>query len=143
VTDNIDDCPNTPGPADNKGCPKLTEKEQEILDLAFSNLEFETGKAIIRATSLDELDSLAALLISRPDWRLRIAGHTDDVGNNNSNMTLSKNRANAVKNHLNSRGVAEDRFIVEWYGETKPLVPNVNAANRQKNRRVEMTVVFE
>jgi outer membrane protein OmpA-like peptidoglycan-associated protein len=143
VTDNVDDCPNTPGPADNKGCPKLTEKEQEILDLAFSNLEFETGKAIIRATSLDELDSLAALLISRPDWRLRIAGHTDDVGNNNSNMTLSKNRANAVKNHLNSRGVAEDRFIVEWYGESKPIVPNINAANRQKNRRVEMTVVFE
>lgn len=143
VTDNVDECPNTPGLPENNGCPKLTEKEQEILDLAFSNLEFESGKAIIRTTSLDELDSLAALLISKPDWRLRIAGHTDDVGNDNTNMTLSKNRANAVKNYLNSRGVGENRFIVEWYGETKPLVPNTSAANRQKNRRVEMEVKFE
>lgn len=143
VTDNVDECPNTPGLAENKGCPKLTEKEQEILDLAFSNLEFESGKAIIRTTSLDELDSLAALLVSKPDWRLRIAGHTDNVGNPNSNMTLSKNRANAVKNYLNSRGVAENRFIVEWFGQTKPLVPNTTAANKQKNRRVEMEVKFE
>jgi outer membrane protein OmpA-like peptidoglycan-associated protein len=143
VTDNVDDCPNTPGPADNKGCPKLTVEEQKVLDLAFSNLEFESGKAIIRATSLDELDSLAALLISRPDWKLNIAGHTDDVGNDANNMTLSKNRANAVKNYLNSRGVAAERFIVEWYGETKPLVPNINTVNRQKNRRVEMKVKFE
>ncbi|MFN8395385.1 MAG: DUF5723 family protein [Bacteroidia bacterium] len=143
VTDNVDDCPNTPGPADNKGCPKLTEKEQEILDLAFSNLEFESGKAIIRSTSFDELDSLAALLVGRPDWKLRIAGHTDNVGNPNANMTLSKNRSNAVKDYLNSRGVAQERFIVEWYGQTKPLVPNTTAANKQKNRRVEMEVKFE
>lgn len=143
VTDNVDDCPNTPGPADNKGCPKLTVEEQKVLDLAFSNLEFESGKAIIRATSLDELDSLAQLLVNRPEWKLQISGHTDDVGNDANNMTLSKNRSNAVKNYLNSRGVAEDRFIVEWFGETKPLVPNINAANRQKNRRVEMKVKFE
>jgi outer membrane protein OmpA-like peptidoglycan-associated protein len=143
VTDNVDECPNTPGPAENNGCPELTEEEQEILDLAFENLEFESGKSIIRTSSLDELDSLASLLVSKPDWKLRIAGHTDDVGAASSNMRLSKNRSNAVKDYLNSRGVAEERFIVEWYGETKPIVPNTSSANRQKNRRVEMEVVFE
>ncbi len=143
VTDNEDDCPNTPGLAENKGCPKLTEAEQHVLDLAFSNLEFESGKSVIRTSSLDELDSLASLLVSKPDWKLNIAGHTDDVGAASSNLRLSKGRANAVKDYLNSRGVAEDRFIVEWFGETAPLVPNTSSANRQKNRRVEMEVVFE
>jgi outer membrane protein OmpA-like peptidoglycan-associated protein len=143
VTDNIDDCPNTPGLPENKGCPKLTVEEQKVLDLAFSNLEFESGKAIIRQTSLDELDSLASLLVARPDWKLKIAGHTDNVGNPAANMTLSKNRSIAVKNYLNSRGVAEERFIVEWFGQTKPLVPNTSTANKQKNRRVEMEVKFE
>lgn len=143
VLDNVDECPNTPGLPENNGCPKLTDKEQEILDLAFSNLEFESGKSKIRVNSLDELDSLAVLLVSKPDWKLRISGHTDDVGAASSNMTLSKNRSNAVKDYLNSRGVAAERFIVEWFGETAPLVPNTNSANRQKNRRVEMEVVFE
>jgi outer membrane protein OmpA-like peptidoglycan-associated protein len=143
VTDNIDQCPNTPGPADNNGCPKLTEKEQEVLDLAFKNLEFETGKAIIRATSYPSLDSLAALLIKKPDWKLSIAGHTDNVGADAANMTLSKNRSNAVKDYLNSRGVAAERFVVEWFGETKPIADNKTPAGRQTNRRVEMKVLFE
>ena len=143
VTDNVDDCPNTPGLAENNGCPELTKEEQDVLDLAFQNLEFESGKSVIRTTSLDELDSLASLLVNRPDWKLKISGHTDDVGAAASNLRLSKSRSNAVKDFLNSRGVAEERFIVEWFGEEKPLVPNTSRANRQKNRRVEMEVVFE
>ena len=143
VTDNVDQCPNTPGPADNNGCPKLTEKEQEVLDLAFKNLEFESGKAIIRGTSYPSLDSLAALLVAKPDWKLNIAGHTDNVGSAAANMTLSKNRSNAVKDYLNSRGVAADRFVVEWFGVTKPIADNKTPAGRQKNRRVEMKVLFE
>lgn len=143
VNDKDDECPNTPGLVENNGCPKLDEKEQEILDMAFENLEFESGKAVIRSSSYESLDSLAALLVKHPEWKLNIAGHTDAVGNDASNMRLSKNRSNAVKDYLNSRGVNEDRFIVEWFGETKPIAPNNTAAGRQKNRRVEMEVVFE
>ncbi len=143
VTDNVDECPNTPGLPENNGCPKLEEEEEEILQAAFDNLEFESGKSVIRSTSYESLDSLASLLVKKPDWKLRIAGHTDNVGAASSNMRLSKNRSNAVKDYLNSRGVAEDRFIVEWYGEDKPIAPNNTAAGRQKNRRVEMEVVFE
>lgn len=143
VTDNIDQCPNTPGLPENFGCPKLTEKEQEVLDLAFKNLEFETGKAIIRASSYPSLDSLAALLIRKSDWKLKISGHTDNVGSDASNMTLSKNRSNSVKDYLNSRGVPAERFVVEWFGETKPIADNKTPAGRQMNRRVEMKVLFE
>lgn len=144
VTDNVDECPNTPGPAENKGCPELTEEEQEVLDVAFENLEFESGKSIIRRTSYESLDSLASLLVKKPDWKLRISGHTDNVGSESSNMRLSKGRSEAVREYLNSRGVNNtDRFIVEWYGESKPIAPNNTAAGRQKNRRVEMEVVFE
>lgn len=143
VTDNVDECPNTPGPAENNGCPELNEEEEEILNTAFENLEFESAKSVIRKTSYESLDSLASLLVRKPDWKLKIAGHTDSDGSSANNMKLSKNRSNAVKDYLNSRGVNEDRFIVEWFGEDKPLVPNTSSANKQKNRRVEMEVVFE
>ncbi len=62
------------------GCPKLEEKEEAILKVAFENLEFETGKDIIRTTSNTSLNDLANLLISKPSYGLRIAGHTDNVG---------------------------------------------------------------
>jgi len=143
VTDNVDECPNTPGLAENNGCPELNEEEEEILNTAFENLEFESAKDIIRSSSYESLDSLASLLVKKPDWKLKVAGHTDSDGSSASNMTLSKKRANAVKNYLNSRGVNEDRFIVEWFGESQPLVPNTSRANKQKNRRVEMEVIFE
>ena len=144
VGDNVDECPNTPGLPENNGCPELSEEEEGILNAAFDNLEFESGKAIIRSSSYESLDSLASLLIRKPDWKLKIAGHTDNVGSDATNMNLSKNRSNSVKDYLNLRGINnESRFIVEWFGESKPLYPNETAEGRQKNRRVEMTVIFE
>ena len=77
------------------------------------------------------------------DWKLRISGHTDNVGSAASNLTLSKKRAIAVKDYLNRRGVDEKRFIVEWFGEDQPIAPNTTKAGRQQNRRVEMEVIFE
>ncbi|MCB9232262.1 MAG: OmpA family protein [Bacteroidia bacterium] len=144
VTDNIDECPNTPGPVENNGCPELSKEEEEILDMAFKNLEFESGRDIIRSTSYESLDSLASLLKKKPEWKLKLAGHTDNVGNDAGNMLLSQKRATAVKNYLKMKGVEPDeRFIVEWYGETKPIYPNDTPEGRQKNRRVEMSIIFE
>lgn len=143
VIDKEDECPNVPGTVENNGCPELEEEEQEILQAAFDNLEFESGKSVIRSSSYESLDSLASLLTRKPDWKLRIAGHTDNVGSESTNMRLSKNRSNAVRDYLVNRSVNADRFIVEWYGESKPIYPNNTASGRQKNRRVEMEVVFE
>lgn len=143
VIDRDDKCPLTPGEISNNGCPVLKEEEQEILNFAFDNLEFETGKSIIRKSSYESLDSLANLLIRRPTWKLKISGHTDDVGNDASNMTLSKNRTLATAKYLENKGVPADRFVNEWFGETKPIADNKTPEGRQKNRRVEMVVVFD
>ncbi len=144
VLDKDDDCPNVPGPVENKGCPKIEEKEQEILNTAFENLEFETGKDIIKDESKPSLDSLAKLLTEkRPEWRLRLAGHTDNVGNDQNNLILSKKRATAVGVYLGMRGVKDTRLIVEYYGEMRPIASNDTKEGRQKNRRVEMEILFE
>lgn len=143
VFDKDDECPKTPGPADNKGCPVIEKKEQEVLDLAFQNLEFETGKSIIRTTSYESLNRLADLLVRKPSYKLHISGHTDNVGNDASNMTLSKNRSLAVKKYLADKGVNVDRLIADWFGETKPIDTNATPEGRQRNRRVEMKVEFD
>lgn len=143
VFDKDDLCPKTPGTLANKGCPEIEKKEQEVLDLAFQNLEFETGKAIIRSSSFESLNRLADLLVKKPTYKLRISGHTDNVGNDASNMTLSKNRSLAVKKYLADKGVNVDRLMAEWFGETQPIDSNATPEGRQRNRRVEMKVVFD
>lgn len=120
---------------------KLNKEEEEIVKKAFNNLEFETGKAIIKATSFDELTELAKLMMKKPAWRLKISGHTDNVGKPAANMTLSKNRANALALFLESKGVDPSRFVVKWYGQTMPIKPNTTPEGRQKNRRVEMLII--
>jgi len=143
VIDKIDECPLTPGPADNKGCPVLKKEEVEILKTAFSNLEFETNKSIIKPESFASLDSLAALMIKKPTWKLKLAGHTDNVGDKAKNIKLSKDRTEAVAKYLVSKGVNMNNIIVEYYGPTKPIANNATAAGRQRNRRVEMNVIFQ
>jgi outer membrane protein OmpA-like peptidoglycan-associated protein len=143
VPDHVDDCPRTPGPTENKGCPVIEQKEQEVLNTAFADLEFESGKEIIKASSYSSLDELAGLLSRKENYRLRITGHTDNVGNPESNMRLSEKRARAVQTYLVNKGVSKDRLDVKWFGQTKPAYPNDTPEGRQKNRRVEMQVVFD
>ncbi len=100
IIDLEDKCPNTPGVKENFGCPAIAKEEQEVIKAALDNLEFNTGKATIRSTSFLSLDKLAELLIQKKDYMLLIEGHTDNVGKRSSNLTLSKNRANALKTYL-------------------------------------------
>lgn len=143
VLDKDDRCPQTPGPTTNQGCPEIKEEEQEVLNTAFENLEFETGSDVIKKSSYESLDNLAELLVNKEDWRIMISGHTDNVGNDANNMKLSEKRSNSVANYLNSKGVPRDRMIVKWYGETKPIADNGTAEGRAQNRRVEMEIVFD
>jgi outer membrane protein OmpA-like peptidoglycan-associated protein len=143
VVDKDDRCPLTPGDPANFGCPVLKVEEVAILKTAFENLEFETAKAVIRSSSFASMDELAALLISKPTWKLKISGHTDNVGTDEYNMNLSKNRAQATAKYLQGKGVAPSQVIPEWFGETKPISDNSTPEGRQKNRRVEMQVVFD
>lgn len=121
---------------------KLEAAEAEVLKKAFSNLEFNSGKDVIKDESFSSLDELAGLLNKKTTWKLKISGHTDAAGDAKVNMALSKKRALAVKKYLVSKGVSEDRFKVEWFGGKKPIASNKTAEGRQQNRRVEM-LIFE
>lgn len=120
---------------------QLTPEEAEIVKKAFDNLEFATGKDIIKPESLASLDELAELMKKYPGWKLKIEGHTDNQGKRESNLLLSKKRAEAVKKYLNKKGIDTKRFEVKYFGPDRPIAPNDTEEGRQKNRRVEMTIV--
>jgi outer membrane protein OmpA-like peptidoglycan-associated protein len=89
---------------------------------------------------LSSLDELAALMAKKPNWHLKISGHTDNKGNAAANWLLSKKRAEAVKKYLMSKGITDDKFQLEWFGGTKPIATNATEEGRKKNRRVEMII---
>ena len=148
VFDSQDRCPLEKGTVSNNGCPEiktskgivLTPEEQKIVQDVFDNLEFDTGKYTIRASSFSSLNKLASLLISKPNYNLKISGHTDNVGSDKANLTLSKNRANAVKNYLVKRGASKNRVEAFGYGESQPIADNSTNEGRQQNRRVEFNI---
>lgn len=78
----------------------------------------------------------------KPNYGLKIEGHTDNVGSDEKNMILSQKRADAVKTYLIKKGVSETYLETYGYGETKPIATNETTAGKQKNRRVEMTITF-
>jgi outer membrane protein OmpA-like peptidoglycan-associated protein len=144
VLDKDDECALSPGPASNNGCPELAEEEKEILRRAFENLEFDSDKDVIRAVSYESLNELGGLLVENPTWILSLEGHTDSDGTADHNMDLSKRRVESVKAYLMERGAQEEQFRLAWFGETQPLVePEQSAADKQRNRRVEMEIFFQ
>lgn len=144
TVDKDDACPTVPGPKENKGCPPVKAEEQKILERAFASLEFATGKDIIKPVSFPSLNDLAKLLVlHKDDWKLKLSGHTDNQGNADKNMLLSEKRSKAVKAYLVKKGAVADNLTTEWFGQTQPIADNAKPAGRQKNRRVEMKVIYK
>lgn len=140
VLDIDDDCPQTKGLKNNKGCPELDEAMQAAVQEAFENLLFENNQATIQASSKDDLAALAQIMIDHPELEVKISGHTDNVGDTDFNLQLSKERALAVKEGLIGLGVAADRITAVYFGETQPIASNETAEGRKQNRRVEIDV---
>ena len=153
VADIFDKCPNTPAgtKVDGSGCPLpvikpvenvkvyVTEEDRKIVKEAIKNLEFDFGKATIRDHSLPSLDRVAQLLIDK-NFTLNLAGHTDNVGGTQANLKLSKDRAEAIKTYLVSKGANSSRIMATGYGKSQPIASNKTARGRQINRRVEFTL---
>lgn len=119
----------------------LKEEEKQVMKKAFENLEFKSTSDIILASSYTSLNELALLMASNPTWKLRISGHTDNVGNSASNMDLSKRRSESVRKYLVTKGITSDRFEVLYFGSESPIAPNDTEEGRARNRRVEMLLV--
>lgn len=143
LLDKDDECPMTPGPKENNGCPVIEKEEQEVLNTAFSNLEFETNLDVIKSGSKPALIELANTLKKKPEWKLKLSGHTDNVGDNDANMILSKKRAESVSRFLTEQGIDKGRLRTEFFGESQPIDDNSTASGRQKNRRVEFKIIFD
>jgi OOP family OmpA-OmpF porin len=151
VPDFYDKCPNTPAgtKVDGAGCPLpvnkpdvkvyVTEEDRKVVREAVKNLEFDFGKATIREHSDASLDKLAQLMVSK-GFSLKLAGYTDNVGSVSANLTLSKNRAEAVKTYLSTQGVNPSKIQADGYGKSHPIATNKTAKGRQLNRRVEFSL---
>ena len=119
----------------------LMEEEKEIINTAVNHLEFNFGSAVISFGSYSYLDELSNLLNNNPEWRIKLSGHTDNVGSESLNLLLSKKRAEAIREVLINRSVSSDRIIVKYYGETQPITGNDTEEGRQRNRRVDMLMI--
>jgi len=104
---------------------------------------FDFGKATLKPSSYKALDNLVELLKLKRTMVIEVAGHTDDIGSYESNMELSRKRAEAVRSYLISKGIEPERVIAKGYGSTQPVAPNDSDENRQKNRRVEIRIIHE
>lgn len=99
-------------------------------------ITFATGQAAITPQSDQVLSDLLAVLVGNPDWRLRIEGHTDNVGDKAANMKLSNARAAAVAAWLTSKGIDAGRLSTAGLGDTQPVGDNATEDGRARNRRV-------
>ena len=102
-------------------------------------LLFESGSSAVNESMKPELERIYGVL-KGVDARIRIIGHTDNVGFPDSNKTLSLQRAQAIKGYFISRGIAADRFEAQGMGDTRPVISNATDTGRAKNRRVEFVV---
>jgi outer membrane protein OmpA-like peptidoglycan-associated protein len=148
IPDAMDKCPNEPetfnGVDDQDGCPdsggQVTIAGGKI-ELP-ENINFDTGQATIAGRSQALMDRVAEKIKSNPQVkRIRIEGHTDDVGSPKKNQDLSQARAEAVRDFLIKKGVEPERLQAVGYGDTRPLDKRKTAEARAKNRRVEFIIV--
>lgn len=142
VNDEEDKCPNLPGVKENQGCPLVKEEVKKKVDYAAHNILFVTGSYKLVAKSFKGLDEVVKVMNENPDMKLTIDGHTDNVGKDELNQTLSENRAKAVKDYFVKKGISESRITAAGHGETMPIADNKTAAGRQKNRRVELKLSY-
>ncbi len=143
VADNVDKCPNLAGDKANNGCPEIKAEVKSRLEFAKRAVQFETGRATLKGSSYAVLDEIYNILLTNPDYKLIISGHTDDVGDDTRNLTLSTERAKACFDFFVFKGISSSRLRYLGFGEFKPVADNRTAEGRELNRRVEFEVSFE
>ncbi len=139
IPDLWDNCPEERGKLENGGCP-VREKISANFD---QMINYEVGKADLKASTYPHLDKLYNLLVENPTYWVTIDGHTDNSGTDAINDPLSQARVDNVKTYLIEKGIEASRIIARGHGSHEPLVPNTSNANKAKNRRTEVRLCHE
>ena len=128
---------------------QTTTEEESILSMdlkpgsttVLHHIYFEKATAFVRPESMENIRKLARALMRQPNIRIVIEGHTDNVGNKNDLMQLSKNRADTIRSLLIQEGVVPDRVDTKGFGASRPVTDNATEEKKQQNRRVEIRVL--
>ena len=105
------------------------------------NVMFRQSTAVLMEESNEALDEVVEMMKSNPQMEIQLTGHTDNQGNSRANIKLSRERVEAVKNYMISRGIDEGRIQGKGFGGTKPVASNASEETRRLNRRVEFVVL--
>jgi len=120
---------------------RLENQKEGKVNVSIENIEFKTGSNDLTPASTQILDQVAGILINNAYWnKLRVIGHTDNVGSNAMNQRLSESRALAVKEYLLFKGIPSKNLLAVGMGEEQPTESNSTAQGKQSNRRVEFEV---
>lgn len=120
---------------------ELNAKETERgLVVTLGDMLFETGKSQLKGDAFHNLEKLSGFLKSYPDRTLQIEGHTDNVGSEESNFSLSQRRAESVRTYLLGQGINASRLSAYGKGENSPVASNDSISGRSLNRRVEVII---
>jgi outer membrane protein OmpA-like peptidoglycan-associated protein len=145
IVDEADKCPEQPetknGFQDADGCPDELPKEVAKFSGVIKGIQFDFGKATIRAESNKLLDEAVKVLQQYPELRIQISGHTDNVGDAQKNLELSQARADSVKTYFTGKGVDASRIETRGAGMNEPVADNATDAGRQQNRRIEFKLL--
>ncbi len=106
-----------------------------------NNIFFETAKSELRPESRQELDQMVLTLRENPTMEVELGGHTDNIGSDATNLKLSQDRSDAVRQYLIGQGIGPERVVSKGYGKTRPVASNDTPEGQQANRRVEFTIL--
>jgi outer membrane protein OmpA-like peptidoglycan-associated protein len=118
----------------------LQKEQQRGVVFSFSDILFDSGKALLLPGAQAKLTQVAKILAAYPDHRIMLEGYTDNIGNDAYNQKLSEARAGSVRTALIADGISPDQIATKGYGKSKPVATNATPEGRQQNRRVEMMV---
>ncbi len=121
--------------------PQDVELPKENTAIIFASVFFDSDKSKLKPESFPSLDSLVGFLKMNPEDQIEISGYTDNSGDEEKNLKLSRDRAEAVAKYLIAKGISKERITWNGYGSANPLVSNDTPEGRAKNRRVEYRLI--
>lgn len=124
-----------------KGIPSKEKRLKELKSFQFKPILFSYNEYSLDSTYLPYLKTVARIIQSHSDIRIKIMGNTDGDGSDAFNLNLSKQRANEIEKYLNSLGITSDRIVQEFKGEGNPIDTNKTPEGKRKNRRVEIEFI--